>query len=66
MPPTRPTVAALRMEPMPSTIVQKMIGEIIILISAMKAVPSGFTALPTSGAMRPTSTPRTTAPITAR
>jgi hypothetical protein len=66
MAPTRPTVAALRIEPMPSTIVQKMIGEIIILINAMNAVPSGFAALPTSGATSPTTTPSTTAAITAR
>jgi hypothetical protein len=61
----RPTLAAERTEPMPSTIVQKMTGEIIILIRSTKAVPSGFRAVPVSGATRPTPMPRTTATITA-
>ena len=39
MPPTLPTWEALRTDPMPSTIVQKMIGPIIILIRATNAVP---------------------------
>ena len=51
---------------MPSTIVQKMIGEIIILIRAMNAVPSGWTALPNAGATSPTTMPSTTAAITDR
>ena len=66
MAPTLPTCAALRILPMPSTIVQKMIGEIIILIRAMNAVPSGWTALPTEGATSPTMMPSTTAAITDR
>ena len=58
--------AAFAMEPTPTTIVQKMIGAIIILMSATKAVPSGLSATPTSGQTRPTVAPRTTAAITAR
>ena len=38
-PPTLPTWEALRTDPMPSTIVQKMIGPIIILIRFTNAVP---------------------------
>ncbi len=60
-----PTLAAWRIEPMPSTIVQKMTGEIIILIRATKPVPSGLSALPSSGAARPTTMPASTATITA-
>ena len=41
-PPILPTVAAFAIEPTPTTIVQKMIGAIIILMSATKAVPIGF------------------------
>ena len=44
--PTLPTFAALVTEPMPSTIVQKMIGLIIILIRLTNPVPSGFSSLP--------------------
>ena len=61
----RPTLAAERTEPMPSTIVQKMTGEIIIRIRSTNAVPTGFSALPVSGATRPTAMPRATATITA-
>ncbi len=53
MPPTRPT---LRMSPapaMPSTTVQKMIGAISILTSAMKPSPSGLSATPLSGDRAP-------------
>jgi hypothetical protein len=50
---------------MPSTIVQKMTGEIIILIRLTNAVPTGLSALPSSGETRPTTTPRSTATITA-
>ena len=39
---------------MPSTIVQKMTGAIIILIRATNIVPSTPTLLPTSGARMPT------------
>ena len=52
-----PTCAALRTEPMPSTIVQKMIGEIIILIRATKPVPSGWSSTAKSGATNPTAMP---------
>jgi hypothetical protein len=58
-------LAACRIDPMPSTIVQKMTGEIIILIRSTKAVPSGLSAFPTSGATRPTPTPARTATMTA-
>ena len=60
-----PTVAALRTEPMPNTIVQKMTGAIIILINETNIVPSTPTLLPTSGARMPTPTPITTAAMTA-
>ena len=50
---------------MPSTIVQKMTGEIIILISSTNPVPSGLSALPSSGAAKPTTIPATTATMTA-
>ena len=53
------------MEPTPSTIVQKITGLITILIRFTNAVPNGFSALPTSGATRPTMMPSTTAAITA-
>jgi hypothetical protein len=65
MPPTAPTLAAFRTEPMPSTIVQKMIGEIIILIRFTKPVPIGFSSTAKSGAIRPTAIPAATAAITA-
>jgi hypothetical protein len=58
-------LAAWRIEPMPSTIVQKMTGEIIILIRATKPVPIGLRDLPRSGATRPTTMPAATATITA-
>ena len=64
-PPTLPTVAALRTDPMPSTIVQKMIGAIIILIRDTNIVPSTPTLFPTSGARMPTATPANTAMMTA-
>ena len=60
-----PTVAALRTEPMPSTIVQKMTGAIIILIRLTNIVPSTPTLLPTSGASKPTAMPTSTATMTA-
>ena len=44
-----PTLAAWRTEPMPSTIVQKMTGLIIILIRFTKPVPSGFSSIAKSG-----------------
>ncbi len=63
--PTLPTFAALATEPTPSTIVQKMIGLIIILIRLTKPVPSGFSSLPNSGHTRPTKIPIATATTTA-
>ena len=64
-PPTLPTWEALRTDPMPSTIVQKMIGPIIILIRFTNAVP--ITANPAAcfPKINPTATPATTATITA-
>ena len=53
------------MDPMPSTMVQKITGEIIILIRETNPVPSGFSATPVSGDASPTMTPATTATITA-
>ncbi len=64
-PPTLPTVAAFAIDPIPSTMVQKMTGAIIILIRATKAVPSGFSATPASGARSPRAAPATTATMTA-
>ena len=64
-PPILPTVAAFAIDPTPTTIVQKMIGAIIILISATKALPIGSSATPTSGQIRPIVAPSTTAMITA-
>src|SRR3954471_13978839 len=51
---------------MPSTMVQKMTGTIIILIRLTNMVPRTPTLLPTSGASSPTTTPATTATMTAR
>ncbi|VWX46305.1 hypothetical protein MICRO116_410027 [Micrococcus sp. 116] len=65
MPPTRPTVAALAIEPTPRTIVQKMTGPIIILMRETKPSPSGLRDLPNSGKNRPTAAPSTTEAITA-
>ncbi|GAA2907928.1 hypothetical protein GCM10020221_00050 [Streptomyces thioluteus] len=65
-PPTAPTLVAFRTEPMPSTIVQKMTGEIIILIRFTKPVPSGLSSTATPGARNPTAMPTSTAAITAR
>ena len=63
-PPILPTVAAFAIEPTPTTIVQKMIGAIIILMSDTNAVPIGLSARPNSGQMRPTIAPSTTAMMT--
>ena len=49
LPPTRPTFFMLPAPAMPSTTVQKMIGAISILTSAMNPSPSGFSATPVSG-----------------
>ena len=48
------------------TIVQKMTGWIIILISATNAWPSGLSSTANDGAASPTAMPAATAPITAR
>ena len=61
-----PTVAALAIEPIPTTIVQKMIGAIIILMRATNPLPTGSSAMPTSGQSSPIVAPSTTARITAR
>jgi hypothetical protein len=66
MSPTLPTFAAFATDPMPSTIVQKMIGTIIILMRATNPVPSGFSCTANWGNANPTRTPRTTATMTAR
>ncbi len=50
---------------MPSTIVQKMIGLIIILIRATKPAPSGLSFSPNSGQRKPTAMPAPTATMTA-
>ena len=47
--PTRPTFFMSSMLAMPCTTVQKMIGAISILISLMKASPSGFIDSPMLG-----------------
>ena len=60
-PPTLPTLAALRTDPTPITMVQKMIGAMIILIRLKNVVPSTASDLPTSGASQPTRMPATTA-----
>ena len=60
-----PTLAALRTEPTPSTIVQKMTGWIIIRISATKASPIHCSFTAKSGKRRPTATPRAMATTTA-
>ncbi len=60
-----PTCAALRTDPTPSTIVQKMTGEIIMRIRLTNASPIGLSLTAKSGTVRPTRTPRTTAAMTA-
>ena len=64
--PTLPTLAAVTTDPMPSTIVQKMIGEIIILIRLTNAVPSGLSWAAKCGAANPRMIPSITAAMTAR
>jgi hypothetical protein len=64
-PPTLPTFAAVATDPTPSTIVQKMIGEIIILIKFTNPVPSGLSSLAKPGKSKPAATPRNTTTITA-
>jgi len=46
LPNTRPTVDSWVMPAMPVTMVRKITGAMIILISLMKASPSGFMASP--------------------
>lgn len=58
-------MAAFATEPTPSTMVQKMMGAIIILIRATNASPTGFRATPVSGATSPTVMPSSTAMMTA-
>lgn len=58
-------MAAFRTEPIPSTMVQKMTGEIIILMRFTNPVPMGFSSTATPGATKPTVIPSTTAAITA-
>ena len=65
MPPTLPTWEALRTDPMPSTIVQKMIGPIIILIRATNAVPMTANPVALLPKISPTAAPATTATMTA-
>src|SRR5574343_1443287 len=48
-PPFLPTFFISSMPAMPTTMVQKMIGAMIILISLMKASPSGFMSAPADG-----------------
>src|SRR6476661_6792112 len=64
-PPTLPTWEALRTDPMPSTIVQKMIGAIIILIRLTNAVPITDRPAALLPKINPTAAPATTATITA-
>ncbi len=59
-------MAALVTEPMPSTMVQKITGLIIILMRLTKPVPTGFSSTAKPGAASPTAMPATTAAITAR
>jgi hypothetical protein len=53
------------MEPTPSTIVQKITGEIIILTRFTKPVPTGLSAIPKLGHRMPTAMPARTAMMTA-
>lgn len=64
-PPALPTVAAFRTEPIPRTMVQKMTGEIIILMRSTNISPTGFHSLAASGATRPKMMPPITAMMTA-
>ena len=60
-----PTLAALRTDPTPRTIVQKMIGWIIILMRATKPSPMGLRLVAKAGATKPTTMPSSTATMTA-
>jgi len=54
------------MAPIPSTIVQKMTGEMSIRISPTNAVPSHLRCTAKSGKTKPTTMPRITAAMTER
>ncbi len=56
-PPALPTSLSFSMPPMPVTTVQKMIGAISILISLMKASPSGCIFCARGGSSRPKASP---------
>ena len=64
-PPTLPTWAAFRTEPIPRTMVQKMIGPIIILIRLTNAVPRMASPAASLPKISPTAVPATTATMTA-
>ena len=63
--PTLPTVAAFRTDPIPKTMVQKMIGPIIILIRFTNPVPMTDNPPADFPKIRPTATPASTATMTA-
>ena len=65
MPPALPTDAAARTEPMPSTMVQKMTGGMIILMRLTYMSPIGLRVAAASGAIRPKATPPMSATMTA-
>ena len=60
-----PTWEAFRTDPMPKTMVQKMIGPIIILIRFTNAVPMTDNPAASFPKIRPTAIPATTATMTA-
>ena len=64
IPPAFPTLAAARTEPMPNTMVQKITGEIIILMRLTNMVPSTLNSLATLGATKPKTMPAITATMT--
>ncbi len=57
-PPTRPTFLRSCIEEMPSTIVRKMTGPIIIFTRFTNVSPIGFIARAVSGEKTPSMTPR--------
>jgi len=60
-PPTRPTFFMSSMPAMPVTTVQKMTRVMIIVISRMKASPSGFMAIAVAGRKQPSAMAAATA-----
>ena len=64
MPPALPTDAAARTEPIPKTMVQKITGEIIILIRLTNIVPTTLNSVAALGATSPKIMPAITAMIT--